>query len=307
MKSWASFWKRRSRLVNRQAREKLMNIRRLICTLISCLCLVANCSSGDILNPSHFTREYAEALRNAAPEVRVEIVRDLELKVISKEGSISRRFLYNAYDNYKLNPKKRNAIIFEHVTAGLQQSTSETIDEQRIIPVIKDAGWLESAKHSVRDIGEPDLPEYEILNDDLVIVYAEDSPKSIRFLGQSKVTKLKVPRSELKKLACNNLRRILPKMEHYSKAECYMITAGGDHETSLLLLDEIWSKDRIDVDGDFVVAIPARGLLFVTGTKHKEAIELLKGFSKKAYNDGPYRITPKLFVRRDGKFTRFEE
>jgi uncharacterized protein YtpQ (UPF0354 family) len=285
----------------------LMNIRVLIWTLISCFCLVAGCSRGNLVNPSQFTGEYAEALRKAAPELRVEIVRDLELKIVSKEGSVSRRFLYNAYERYKLNPQGKNAIIGEHVTAGLEQSTSETIDEQRIIPVIKDAGWLEAAKQSVRGMGETDLPAYEDLNDDLVIVYAEDSPKSIRYLKQSEVTKLKVPRSELKKLACDNLRSILPKMERYSKADFYMITAGGDHETSLLLLDEIWSRDRIDVDGDFVVAIPARGLLFVTGSKHKEAIELLKGFSKKAYDDGPYRLTPKLFVRRDGKFTRFGE
>ena len=284
-----------------------MSIRGLIWTLISSLCLVAGFSGGNNLNPSQFTAEYAEALRNAAPELRVEIVRDLELKIVSTEGSVSRRFLYNAYDSYKLNPEGKNAIISEHVTAGLEQSTSETIDEQRIIPIIKDAGWLEGAKRSVRDMGETDLPAYEELNNDLVIVYAEDSPRSLRFLRQSEVTKLEVPRSELKILACDNLRSILPKMERYSKADLYMITAGGDHEASLLLLDEIWSSDRIDVDGDFVVAIPARGLLFVTGSNHKEAIELLKGYSKKAYDDGPYRLTPKLFVRRDGKFTRFEE
>ncbi|MGO9566228.1 MAG: DUF1444 family protein [Desulfomonilaceae bacterium] len=284
-----------------------MNIRGLIWILISCLSLVGGCSRGNDLNPSQFTGEYAEALRNATPELRVEIVRDLELKIVSKEGSVSRRFLYNAYDNYKLNPKEKNAIIIEHVTAGLQQSTSETIDEQRIIPVIKDVSWLEAAKQSVRGMGETDLPAYEDLNNDLVIIYAEDSAKSIRYIRQSEVIKLKVPRSEFKKLACDNLRSILPKMEPKRQADFYMITAGGDHETSLLLLDEIWSKDRIDVNGDFVVAIPARGLLFVTGSKSKEAIELLKGFSKKAYDDGPYRLTPKLFVRRDGKFTQFEE
>jgi uncharacterized protein YtpQ (UPF0354 family) len=284
-----------------------MNIRGLIPTLIYCLCLIAGCSRGDDLNPSRFTGDYAEALRNAAPELRVEIVRDLELKIVSKEGSVSRRFLYNAYDSYKLNPEGKNAIIGEHVTAGLEQSTSETIDEQRIIPVIKDAGWLKDAKQSVRGMGGTDLPAYEDLNDDLVIIYAEDSTKSIRYIRESEVTKLKVHRSELKKLACHNLRSILPKMEPNRQADLYMITAGGDHETSLLLLDEIWSKDRIDVDGDFVVAIPARGLLFVTGSNNKEAIEMLKGFSKKAYDDGPYRLTPKLFVRRDWKFTRFEE
>jgi len=288
-----------------------MNMKRLIWTLISFLGLITGCSKGDILTPSQFTAEIAEILRNKAPELRVVVVRDLELKFISKDGSDSQSFLYNIYDAYKLDPKEKSAIIDQYVASWLENRTaaSEEIDEQRIVPVIKDKAWLEETKQSLRARGETNPPEhlYDDLNGDLVILYAQDSPRNIRYLNPSDAAKLKVARSELRELACSNLRSPLPRIEPQGEAGQYVITAGGDYETSLLLFDEIWSKDFIDVDGDFVVAIPERGLLLVTGSKNNESIARLKTLAKKLYDEGSYRLTPRLFVRRNGKFARFEE
>jgi uncharacterized protein YtpQ (UPF0354 family) len=83
-----------------------------------------------------------------------------------------------------------------------------------------------------------------------------------------------------------------------------MLTAGGDYEASLLLLDSIWSGGEMELKGEMVVAIPTRDLLLVTGSKDPEGIEKVKRMVKEA-SSGAYRLTQKLFVYRSGRFEEF--
>jgi uncharacterized protein YtpQ (UPF0354 family) len=51
-----------------------------------------------------------------------------------------------------------------------------------------------------------------------------------------------------------------------------MITAGGDYEASLLLFDDIWSGGQIKVEGDIVVAVPAKNVLLITGSQNRKGL-----------------------------------
>ena len=108
-------------------------MKRLILAVIFFLLLITCCSKGNVITPSQFTAEFAGTLRNTAPEFQVEVVRDLELKVVSKEGREFTCFLDNAYDNYKLDPKQKNAIIRRYVASGIEtySATVGGIDESR--------------------------------------------------------------------------------------------------------------------------------------------------------------------------------
>ena len=84
-----------------------------------------------------------------------------------------------------------------------------------------------------------------------------------------------------------------------------MFTAGGDYEATLLLADAIWRDQSNPLLGDPVVAIPNRDLFLLTGSRNPEGIKRLKELVKKSYENGAYRLTPKLFRYRDGKFEEF--
>ena len=116
--------------------------------------------------------------------------------------------------------------------------------------------------------GVKKLPDnvYEDLNSDLIILYAEDSQKNIRYLTPADLEKVNIDRKELRNLACENLKKLLPKIERQGANGLYMITAGGDYEASLLLFGSMWIDMQKDVHGDVVVAIPTRDLLIVTGS-----------------------------------------
>jgi uncharacterized protein YtpQ (UPF0354 family) len=284
-------------------------MRHLLHILLAALGFSSGCSRPDALTPRQFTREFAEALRKAGPGLTVAIVKDLELKVTCADGRDSTFFLDNAYDVYKQDPQANAEVIQRFVTAGLETIATirHGVDRTRIVPVIKDRPWLEETRQTVLSRGAKEIPEhvYEDFGPDLIILYAEDSPKNIRYLGPKDLELAKIERSELRALACQNLKRLLPKIERHGTNGLYMITAGGDYEASLLLLDSIWSGGQMEVKGDVVVAIPTRNLLLVTGSRDRQGIEKVKQLVKEASTGQPHRLTQKLFVHRNGRFGEF--
>jgi uncharacterized protein YtpQ (UPF0354 family) len=84
-----------------------------------------------------------------------------------------------------------------------------------------------------------------------------------------------------------------------------LISAGGDYEASLLLIDDIWSGGQIKVDGDVVVAVPARDVLLVTGSRNRTALKSIRELAAKYVAEGRYELTDTLFVYRDGRFSKF--
>lgn len=277
--------------------------------LLAAIGLCSGCSHSDKINPGEFTREFAGALRKASPGLRVVIVRDLELKVTSPDGRDSTSFLDNAYDMYKQDPKAKDDVIQRFIAAGLDTigTIRDGVDRTRIVPVIKDRPWLEETRRALMNRGAKEVPEhvYEDFSPGLIILYAEDLPKNIRYLEPKDLELAKVQRPELRALACANLKRLLPKTERHGTNGIYMITAGGDYEASLLLLDSIWSGGQMDVKGEVVVAIPTRDLLLVTGSQDPQGIEKVRQIVKQASTSGSYRLTQKLFVYRNGRFSEF--
>jgi uncharacterized protein YtpQ (UPF0354 family) len=157
--------------------------------------------------------------------------------------------------------------------------------------------------------GAKKLPDnvFDDYNAELVIVYAEDSPKNIRYITNEDLKKLTIDRKGLRLLSVQNLKAILPKIELVGGDGLFMMTAGGDYEASLLLFDNIWKSDQIKVHGDIVVAIPSRDLLLITGSQEKDGLSKAKQIVDKAYEEGAYKLTKSLFVFKNGKFEKFNK
>jgi uncharacterized protein YtpQ (UPF0354 family) len=175
------------------------------------------------------------------------------------------------------------------------------------VPIIKDRGWVEEARTMSKARGfDPDESQVtEDYNGELVIVYAEDTPRNVRYFTSKDLAKAGVERSKLRALAIANLRRVLPKIEAHQGEVYSMYTADGNYEASLLLFDDLWDGD-IRVDGDIVVAIPTRDVLLITGSKNAEGIARLREVADELTAEGTYTISPALFVYRKGKFRRFD-
>jgi uncharacterized protein YtpQ (UPF0354 family) len=255
------------------------------------------------LLPAEFTREFARALTAALPTATVTIKGDLHLGVRDTDGTDRDISLNNAYRDYAHDPTRFGDLVQAFAAAMTRSREPAKLDPANIVPVIKDKQWLADLQRTLKERGTPQEWAHEPFNNELVIVYAEDDKTSTRYLGASEVAGIE--RKELRALALDNLRRILPRIQVHDRGGFYIISAGGDYEASLLLIDEIWSGGSIKVDGDIVVAIPARDALLATGSRNRSALRAIRQAAAKLAAEDPHGLTGTLFVYRNGRFTKF--
>jgi len=276
-------------------------------------------AASDRLSPAAFAEHFAQAFRSAFPSV---VVRAQDAELLIKDpasGTDTVLQLKNAYADYTQRPEQLEHLLKSHVAAFRQARSAQAgaarssffagdvavakVDRSRIVPVIKDKQWIDDNVSALKARGLEAAFVFDRFNNDLVIVYAEDDPARTRYLMSGE--DLGVPRKDLKALAIANLRRVLPKVEISHEADILMVSAGGDYDASLLLLDEIWSGDQIKVDGDIVVAIPARNVLLVTGAQNRGGLRTMRTLVAKLSANGSHALTRTLFVYREGRFRKF--
>jgi uncharacterized protein YtpQ (UPF0354 family) len=269
-------------------------------------CLMAFCGAvrAQTLNSQAFTQEFARALTTALPSATVTVKGDLALSVKEASGLDRTIFLTNPYREYSLDPKRFGDIVKGFVAAMARSGTGQArLDRSRIVPVIKDRQWLVDLHKMHKAQGKDQEHLSESFNNELIVVYAEDDPTRMRYLTTSE--DIGVGREELRALAVENLKRILPKIEMRGDDHVLLVSAGGDYEPSLLLIDEIWTGGQVKVNGDIVVAVPARDVLLVTGSRDRTGLKRIRELAAKFVAQGPYGLTDTLFVYRNGRFTKF--
>jgi uncharacterized protein YtpQ (UPF0354 family) len=283
---------------------------RVLAALV-CLVLCVTSATAELLSRRAFAERMAQAFRAAAPTATVRILDENEIEFLAGDGVRRLLVLKNAYALHEGDPRRPDDVIQLYVTATLDrikgpQPKAAGLDRRRIIPVIKDRQWLEDNYRGFKERGVSAEFLVEDFNKELVVVYAEDSDNRTRYLMTSEQVG---DRKDLRRLAIDNLERLLPKAQLANHGDLFtMITAGGDYEASLLLFDSIWNTGKIggqiEVQGDIVVAVPAKDVLLVTGSRNRNGLKAVREMVAKAVQ-GPYRLTDTLFVYRDGRFQKF--
>jgi uncharacterized protein YtpQ (UPF0354 family) len=277
--------------------------------------------SAEVASARQFTEEAAQALKASAPGLAVNIDGDLQLTFRRQNGTTGAVDLTHLYAAYRLEPGRRDDLL-RSVVASLYEGAAQlsgskaapartaifpqaaaAILASNIVPTIKSREWLDELKGKLAPAGQE--PVFDDYNGELVIVYAENTESRIRYLTSGE--KFGVPRDKLRKLAVGNLQRILPtiKLSNFDGTGIYVLDAGGDYNASLLLLDKLWTGERLKVEGDIVAALPVRDMLVVTGSKDGKGLQLVRSMAKKWFAEGPYSLTESLFVFRNGTFVKF--
>ena len=100
---------------------------------------------------------------------------------------------------------------------------------------------------------------------DLCFLYVQDLPDRMRYLSVKDANEIE-PDPQLRvDLAHANLTQTLNRIRILGDGPIYMVICGGNYEASLLCLPELWKVLDPLLDGDRLIAVPARDLLFVTG------------------------------------------
>lgn len=242
------------------------------------------------MTKTEFTAYYLNSLKTSSPDVRYNILKDLIIKS-DYQGNSFTHYLENAYKEYIQVPDSINEIIKKYISSSLElYKPKEDVNVNHIIPMVKPLDHLAQAQ----------WPVHEKYNEQLIIVYGEDTEKSINYITEEDLDKLNISRDTLLGFAKRNLKAILPDIQRMGNDGSYGIACGGDFEACLILLEDLWTYENFPVDGDFVIAIPNRDILFITGTNNKPEIERIDKIAQESYNNGNHPISPILF-RWNGK------
>jgi len=280
-------------------------MRRFLCALLVAAGLTTAVSAQSP-TPAAFTARFAEALQAAMPSVKVRVVRDLQLSVERAVGTAATVSLRNNYKDYTPDPKWFEAVIKAYAAALAKPGPAKlaaNVDVARIVPVIKDRAWLAELQDRFKKQDASQQPLFDDLNDELVVVYAEDFDNKTRYLGASEVVGLE--RSKLRELAVDNLMRLMPRVEMRQLTEgAFMIASHEDYGASLILIDRMWSSDQIKVNGDVVVAVPTKDMILVTGSRDRKNLNAVRTLARDLAKENNGLIDT-LFVYRKGRFVKF--
>lgn len=259
------------------------------------------------MSPIAFTEHVADRVRAAIPGMDVTVAGELELAIRSGDDGNNRAFLNNAYQLFLgESPKRRDALVDRFVQSFAEAAKGLERSAEAIIPVIKDRGWIAETRASMRRMGNEDqqgheAPEHvhEDLNDELVVVYAIDTPSNIAYLNPGELDGLGVRRDELRALAVRNLRGLLPGIEVQRGDTLSMVIADGNYEASLLLFDDLWARESERMRGAPVAAVPARDLLLFADSADADAVAQLREVAARAHAEATYGLTDRIFLLGD--------
>jgi uncharacterized protein YtpQ (UPF0354 family) len=257
-----------------------------------------------------FTQAFVAALEAARPGTEIRVLGPLLLQLVDEKGGAGTADLEDAFIEYRLAPGELESIVRRHVAAYASEFASKPrpIDTSRIVPIVKSRRWIADYAAIIKEQGYGDdaVAVHDLLNSELVVVYAEDRDKTYLFLRPGDLTQLGLDRDDLAQLARDNLAQLVPPPELITGPFAYGIRVDGNYEASLLLYPSWWEDQPIKVDGDYVVAVPARDILMVTGSNNQAGIAQLRALARQTVQKGSHTIVDTLFVFRDGRFERFE-
>ena len=257
------------------------------------------------MTEKEFAKVYLDSLSKKYPTVSFELNSDLT--ITSKKGDLDyQHHIDNAFIAYKAEPDSINAILSRYVASTIDLYVDQkVVNIESIVPVIKPIEYIDEIKALNKD-GKSFPMITEKYNDQLIIAYAEDSKNSIKYLTEDVFNTLSMSRDTLKSIALRNFDKIIPNIQRRGDNGLFMITAGGDYEASLILLSSIWTKENFPVDGEFIVAIPNRDMLMITGSKNKNGINKIKEIVADAYKTGNYQVSDHLYKWTGKKFEMYE-
>jgi uncharacterized protein YtpQ (UPF0354 family) len=233
------------------------------------------------LSPRTLTEIVAELLR--ARGIAVEITADLTLSHARSEPQTQLSHLDN------LLAMCRGASAQERV-ALIEQRVASEIE----IIAMAAAGTAAKDLGSIRPLIRPESyraelaspPPHRQLAGDLWVFYGYDRPNSVAILTERDREDANLSLEELDALAIRNLRRAMTDVKIDGTPSAREVSAGGDYESSLLLLDELWAAQAVEWPKGVIAVAPAIDALYVADAGDPVGVEIILGSAHDVFEGG---------------------
>lgn len=258
----------------------------------------------DVLDRADFQAEIQSRIRAIAPMVELSVGEEFQILMRIPGGDEQTLYLHNAFHAYLAEDQdRRNELIDRYVSSYVAAGASEEVSLDALVPIVKSRAWLEDMQGAAARAKSGVSPGlfHEQLNEELFVIYAINSPQSIRYVDADEISGFGLPLDELRALALRNLRGFVPGITVERGPLVSMVTAGGDFEASLVLFSDLWEREGERMRGNPVFAVPARDLLLFTDSADKQGVDRLKLLAADMSNEATYPLTAALFIVKAGR------
>jgi hypothetical protein len=248
---------------------------------------------GRVSKPA-FRDRLCDALRESLPQAVIEVTGDLELSVSGlAEGKAIRIWLGRAYEEMLEAPAESDEVVERWLQSILVSVTDFPVDPEQVIPTIKAHDWLGSQPQPASS-----APWAEAYNAQLTIVYAEYRD-SVRYVGMDE---LGLTQQALRERALANLRRLIPEIMVAGQEGCYLVSAGGTLDASLMLMDEVLDNPALRLRGKPLMGVPDRDSFWIADDASPWAVLQAAVSVAQCHRKAAYPISPLLYVRHEGRW-----
>lgn len=181
---------------------------------------------------------------------------------------------------------------------------SNTPNTTQIVPILKGTG-----SHATR--GEPfalsadDSPVLRPFAADIVIAYAFNLPDRLVYMNRRQLAETGMSEAQLHTLAVGNLPSHISDLTFRDLDNgLFAVSCGGVLEASLLLLDALWEKFAPRLPGMPLATVPARDLLFVTGSKNPGSMQKMAKCSRVELAQPELEISRAVLSRAGGRWEK---
>ena len=251
-------------------------------------------------NRDEFALLYLKLLQETSPDLQFEMTGDMQIRMVNASGKEATSFLHNAWIEYSRSTADRRELLKRHISvASTLAQEPIPLETTQIVAMVKDSQYVGTFEPKFEKVTEH-------LCGDLWIVYAQDLPDRMLTIKRETLNPVGIDVAALRKLALENLHRIMPAAEQHGDGPWFLLTAGGDYTASLLLFDGLWEDIADTVDGDVVAVAPARDVLLYTGSNSREGLKAIRERAANIVATGNYVVSDTLFVRAGGRWEVFK-
>jgi uncharacterized protein YtpQ (UPF0354 family) len=227
------------------------------------------------------------------PNIRAEFASESEIKMIAPDGKSGSIFLQNLWKQCERCPEERADIVDRYVRIFVSRIEGRAkLSTKNVTVVVRDTeycNFLAKEKQAVVT---------DHLLGDLLIVLTVDLLESITVLTVEQFASLGLDKKELIKLGTENVDQILGRMEFSPYGECFSLECESiDYASSALLLDYVWDQAAGLIEGDLIVALPARDTVLFTGSANAKGLQEIREAANYVVKNGHHVITETLLKR----------
>ncbi len=151
--------------------------------------------------------------------------------------------------------------------------------------------------YAAPDAGEPDFVFDRYLGG-LWVGYAVGPPFGDRLVTREELRRLGLSQPWLRQQAAMYLETIVDRVRIHGQPPALTLFFAG-MESSVVLASRLWEEIAGRVPGDLVIAVPARDVVIMTGSRSPAGITRLRGEVDRVFASGRrHLVSRELFVRR---------